>query len=61
MDVEDMRKDFVEAVNGVLEKHLSILFEAPKKEWLNVMSENLFSIVLRMLIITDKLKGGGRK
>ena len=60
MDVKEFRADFVKAVNGVLEKHLSILFEAPKKEWLNVMSENLFSIVLRMLIITDKIKGGGK-
>ena len=58
MDVEDMRKDFVEAVNGVLEKHFEGLEGKPNKEEFNSLLETVFKVMISILSASDKLKGG---
>ena len=58
MDVEDMRKDFVEAVNGVLEKHFKGLEGKPNKVEIDLTLYNLFGILITIFSIADKLKGG---
>jgi hypothetical protein len=60
MDVEDMRKDFVEAVNGVLEKNIDGFNKYADKSRLIALLEILFSVMISLLAIEDKIKGGGK-
>ena len=55
-----MRKDFVEAVNGVLEKNIDGFNKYADKSRLIALLEILFSVMISLLAIEDKIKGGGK-
>lgn len=55
MDVKEFRADFVEAVNGVLEKHFKKNID---KGVLTYILEHIFESMFQMLSIADKIKGG---
>lgn len=60
MDVKEFRDDFVEAVNGVLEKHFEGMEGKPNKEELNSLLETVFKVMISILSASGKLKGGGK-
>ena len=58
MDVREFRNDFVDAVNGVLEKHFKGLDKVPNKKELSSILEAVFKVMISILSASGKLKGG---
>ena len=59
-EMELFKADFVEAVNGVLEKHFKGLEGKPNKVEIDLILYNLFGILITIFSIADKIKGGGK-
>ena len=59
-NIKEFRSDFVDAVNGVLKKHFNNLENVPNKADLSSLLEILFSVMISLLALEDKIKEGGK-